>query len=768
MPSCGCINRRTQVLHPGCCSPTSASPFTTTPNLEMHLSKIAFFAAATTLTAAQNSTGPRRSPEWDAAYVKANAALSRLSLDEKIGIVSGIGWGKGLCVGNTSPASSINYPSLCLQDGPLGVRYASSVTAFVPGIQAAATWDVDLIRERGALKATEARGVGVHVMLGPACGALGKIPNAGRNWEGFGPDPYLMGIATKETIEGMQSVGVQATAKHYIANEQELNRETISSNLRDREIHELYLWPFADAVKANVASVMCSYNKVNGTWACENDIVMNKLLKQELGFPGYIMTDWFATTGTVSGANSGLDMMMPGANYNNEPWSVWWGPQLKTAVQNGQVSLPTLDDKVRRILAAWYLLGQDQGAYPPVNLGANVQGNHKQNVRATARDGIVLLKNDNAILPLRKPKKIAVIGSSTVNNPAGINACYDRSCNAGTLGMGWGSGTVDYPYLVAPLDAMRARAAQDGTVVSASSNDNAQQGAAAAAGADVAFVFITSDSGEGYITVDGNVGDRNTLDPWHNGNELVRAVAAANKNVIVVVHSTGPIILETVLAQPSVKAVVWAGLGSQETGNALVDVLWGATNPNGKLPYTIGKSAADYGTVVSRGSQDNFAEGIFIDYRHFDQAGIEPRYEFGFGLSYTNYTYSGISVTSTAKSGPAVGQVVPGGRADLFEIVATVTATVKNTGRVAGAEVAQLYITLPSGAPVSPPKQLRGFKKLRLGAGESATATFNLRRKDLSYWDVPSQNWVVPKGTFRVRVGASSRNLALEQSLVVS
>ncbi|TQN71600.1 Beta-glucosidase cel3A [Colletotrichum shisoi] len=734
----------------------------------MHLSKVAFIAAATTLAAAQNSTGPRRSPEWDAAYAKAETALPRLSLDEKIGIVSGIGWGKGLCVGNTSPASSIGFPSLCLQDGPLGVRYASNVTAFVPGIQAAATWDIDLIRERAVLKATEARGVGVHVMLGPACGALGKIPNAGRNWEGFGPDPYLMGVATKETIEGMQSAGVQATAKHYIANEQELNRETISSNVPDRAMHELYLWPFAEAVRANVASVMCSYNKVNGTWSCENDAVMKTLLKQELGFPGYIMTDWFATTGTVSGANAGLDMMMPNANWANDPDSVWWGPRLKAAVESGQVSLSTLDDKVRRILAAWYLLGQDQGEYPPVNLAADVQADHKQNVRATARDGIVLLKNDGAVLPLKAPRKIAVVGSSAVNNPDGINACYDRSCNTGTLGMGWGSGTVDYPYLVAPLDAIRERAERDGTEVVASSTDNGPQGAAAAAGADIAFVFVTSDSGEGYITVNGNIGDKTDLNAWHGGNELVEAVAAANDNVIVVVHSTGPILLEEILAQPGVKAVVWAGLGSQETGNALVDVLWGATNPNGKLPYTIGKSAADYGTAVSQKAEDNFGENLYIDYKHFDFFGIEPRYEFGFGLSYTNYTYANIDVTSTAKAGPAVGPVVPGGRADLFDIVATVTATVTNTGGVAGAEVAQLYITLPSSAPESPPKQLRGFQKLRLGVGESGTATFHLRRKDLSYWDVGRQNWIVPSGAFTARVGASSRNLPLEETFVVS
>ncbi|KAJ0275857.1 glycoside hydrolase 3 [Colletotrichum noveboracense] len=730
----------------------------------MHFSKLAALAAATGLASAQEA-GPRRSPEWEAAYAKAEAALPRLSQSEKIGIVSGVGWGNGPCVGNTSPASSINYPQLCLQDGPLGVRYAESVTAFTPGIQAASTWDVELIQQRGAYKAAEARGVGVHVMLGPACGALGKIPAAGRNWEGFGPDPYLMGVATHATIEGMQSAGVQATAKHYIVNEQEVSRETISSNVDDRTMHELYLWPFAEAVKANVASVMCSYNKVNGTWACENDAVMNKLLKQELGFPGYVMTDWAASTGTASGANSGLDMMMPGSDFNGG--TVLWGPQLQSAVDNGQVAQSRVDDAVRRILAAWYLLGQDQG-YPAVNFAANAQGNHKENVRAVARDGIVLLKNDGAVLPLKAPGKIAVIGSSSVNNPQGINACVDRGCNVGSLGMGWGSGTVEYPYVVAPLDAIKERAAQDGTEVAASSTDDATQGAAAAGGADAAFVFITSDSGEGYITVDGNQGDRNNLDPWHNGNELVRAVAAANQNVVVVVHSTGPIILESILAQPGVKAVVWAGLPSQENGNALVDILWGATNPNGKLPYTIGKAAGDYGTAVSRGSEDNFSEGLYIDYRHFDQANIEPRFEFGFGLSYTNYTYSGISVTSTASSGPAVGDVVPGGRADLFEEVATVTATVTNSGAVDGAEVAQLYVTLPSGAPAAPPKQLRGFQKLRLAAGESGTATFILRRKDLSYWDTRSQNWIVPAGTFGVKVAASSRDIRLEDTLVAS
>jgi beta-glucosidase len=195
--------------------------------------------------------------DWDTAYTKATTALAKLSQTDKIGIVTGTGWQSGGCVGNTKAASSIGYPSLCLQDGPLGVRYINGVTAFSAGIHAASTWDVDLIRERGQFLGEEAKAVGVHVQLGPVAGPLGKVATGGRNWEGFGPDPYLTGIAMQQTIQGMQGAGVQACAKHYIGNEQEKNRETMSSTIPDRVLHEMYLWPFADAVKANVASLMC-------------------------------------------------------------------------------------------------------------------------------------------------------------------------------------------------------------------------------------------------------------------------------------------------------------------------------------------------------------------------------------------------------------------------------------------------------------------------------------------------------------------------------
>ncbi|KAF2638569.1 hypothetical protein P280DRAFT_404484 [Massarina eburnea CBS 473.64] len=707
-----------------------------------------------------SQTSKRAVISWDEAYTKATAALAKISLADKVGIVSGNGWQAGNCVGNTKAVGSIGYPSLCLQDGPLGVRYVKGVTAFAAGIHAASTWDTALIRERGAFLGDEAKQLGIHVQLGPVAGPLGKIATGGRNWEGFGVDPYLTGIAMKETIEGMQEAGVQACAKHYIGNEQERNRETMGSNIPDRVLHELYLWPFADAVKAGVASVMCSYNKINGSWACENDGIINKIMKDELGFPGYMMSDWNAQHTTVGSANAGLDMTMPGSDFDKK--NILWGPALQNAVSGGQVQQSRVDDMVKRILAAWYLVGQDKG-YPTAtfnswNIGSKtITGDHKTNVRAMARDGIVLLKNTGEALPLKKPKSIAVIGSDAIVAPKGANACADRGCNDGTLAMGWGSGTAEFPYLIAPLDAIKTQAQKDGTTVTTSTTDTTSQGASAAQNAEVAIVHINSDAGEGYITVEGNAGDRTNLDPWHKGNDLVKAVAAVNKKTIVVVHSVGPLILESWIDNPSVVAVVWAGLPGQESGNGLVDILYGLASPSGKLPYTIAKQASDYGSSVTSG--DDSTWDLFIDYRRFDKNNIAPRFEFGFGLSYTNFTYENLAITGAPKSGPATGTKGPGGPADLFETVSTVTAKITNSGGVAGAEVPQLYITYPSSAPSTPPKQLRGFNKIKLEAGTSGTATFKLRRRDLSVWD--GGKWTVPTGEYTVSVGASSRDVRL-------
>ncbi|KAF2674079.1 putative beta-glucosidase L [Microthyrium microscopicum] len=699
---------------------------------------------------------------WTQAYARANASLALLSKDEKTGIVTGTGWQKGTCVGNTRAIPKIKYPSLCLQDGPVGIRYQKQVSVFPAGVHAASTWDVNLMYKRGYALGEEARGVGVHVQLGPVAGPLGKIPHGGRNWEGFSPDPYLTGIAMMETIMGMQEAGVQANAKHYIGNEQEVSRTTVTSNIDDRTMHELYLWPFADAVQANVASVMCSYNKLNGTWACENEKVLKGLLKSELEFKGYVMSDWDAQHTTVESANTGLDMTMPGSDFNGG--NVYWGKTLASSVP-GRVAESRLDDMVRRVLASWYYLGQDQG-YPTTTVnswkggtgGPNVQKDHKDVARAVARDGIVLLKNDDNILPLKSPKSLAIIGQDAIVNPKGANACADRGCDDGTLAMGYGSGTAEYPYLSAPLDAIKLRSTKDGTKIITSTTDSTSSGASAAKQADIAIVFINSNAGEQYVKVDPNPeGDRINLDPWHNGNDLVSAVAKAGKPIIVVVHSVGPILLEKILALSNVKAIVWAGLPGQESGNSLADILYGDTAPNGKLPYTIAKTEADYGVQASQNKVDNFKEGIYIDYRHFDKAKIEPRYEFGFGLSYTTFDYANLTLSGDKN----VKRDIQGPKPQSTLYASTghrISATITNSGKVAGAEVPQLYLSFPTiGAVDFPPQQLRGFQKIFLKPGESKKVTFTLRNKDVSYWDIRSQDWSPVKGQVGVKIAGSSR-----------
>ncbi|KAK8195382.1 putative glycosyl hydrolase [Phyllosticta capitalensis] len=703
--------------------------------------------------------------DWTTAYAKASSALASLTVEEKVGIVTGIGWTKGPCVGNTSPVPKIGLPSLCLQDGPLGIRFAQGITAFPAGIHAGATWDKDLVYQRGVALGEESKALGIHIQLGPVGGALGKIPEGGRIWEGFTNDPYMSGQMMQQTIKGMQSAGVQACAKHPIGNEQEKNRETISSNMDDRTLHELYMWPFADSVLADVASMMCSYNKVNGTWACENDKLMNLLLKDDLDFKGFIMSDWNAQHSSVQAAITGLDMSMPGTDYNGG--SIFWGPTLVELVKNGTVPSTRLDDMVKRIIGGWYKLQQDTN-YPTVTFnswtggtgGPNVQGSHSQIARQVARDGIVLLKNDNKILPL-KPNggSIAVIGSDAVTNPDGLNACKDKGCNNGTLTMGWGSGSVELPYLIDPLTGIRNRVSGSATNVITSTTDDKNAAAGAAAAAATPIVFVNSNSGEAYITVEGNAGDRINLDPYHDGNGLVGAVAAAaaGKPVIVVIHSVGPMLLESILSHPNVQAVVWAGLPGQESGSSLADVLFGDISPSGKLPFTIGKSRADYGDVgIENSLVDSYEEGLYIDYKHFDKMGITPRYEFGYGLSYTSFQYSALSVQ------PATSMPV-----GLYDTIAVVTCTITNVGPVAGAEAAQLYLSLPPSAPDSPVQQLRGFDKVKLAPGQAGTATFILRKKDASYWDVARQQWIIPPGEYRFVVGASSRDRKLAGGFVV-
>ncbi|KAL1952086.1 hypothetical protein VTO73DRAFT_1235 [Trametes versicolor] len=544
-----------------------------------------------------------------------------------------------------------------------------------------------------------------------------------------------------------------------------------------RTTHELYMHPFLRSVQANVASVMCSYNQVNGTFACENDKVLNGLLKGELGYQGYVMSDWYATHSTAPSANGGLDMTMPGDKFFAS-FSSYFGDNLVSAVKNGDVTQARLDDMATRILAAWYMMGQDSG-YPAVNFNSwisflgsnvNVQGDHASLIRTIGAQSAVLLKNQGSVLPLSAPKSLAIVGTGARSAILGPNECSDHSCNDGVLAVGWGSGTASFPYLTAPLDAIQAKAKADGTSVSTwTFSDDVNLSANAAKGKQAALVFITADSGEAQYTVEGNAGDRNDLQAWHNGDAMVEKVASVNNNTIVVVNSVGPIIMDAWITNPNVTAVIWAGLPGQEVGNAIVDVLYGAVNPAGRLPFTIAKAEPDYSARVTyTGSgtvQIPYSEGLFIDYRHFDQANIAPRFEFGFGLSYTTFSYAALKVSGSTAGGTrqAVG---PGSALDpwLHDPVVAVTFTVTNTGSRAGTEVPQLYTSPPASANQAP-FNLKGFDSVYLNPGETKTVTFQLSRYDFSVWNVAAQRWDIATGVTGLSVGSSSRNFKLKGSI---
>ncbi|WVQ97414.1 hypothetical protein IAU59_004527 [Kwoniella sp. CBS 9459] len=608
-----------------------------------------------------NASYHKFSPRWHKAHSKAAAYLSDWTIEEKVALTTGLGWEQGRCLGNIGEIPSRNFSGLCAMDSPLGIRLTDFNSAFPAGINVASTFDKDLMYARGYAMGQEFKGKGAHIHLGPMTN-MGRVSAGGRNWEGFGGDPYLSGWATEMTVRGVQDAGVQACVKHFIGNEQERNRTTSTSQIDDRTFREIYSHPFLRAIQADVASVMCSYNLLNGSWACQNSEILNGVLKTDFGFQGYVMSDWNAQHSGVLSANSGLDMTMPG-DIEQKSLTSYWGRNLTEAVKNGSVTEDRLDDMAQRIMAAYFLLGQEQ-EYPPVsfdsarpraeanNSHVDVRDDHWKLIQHIGASSTVLLKNVNQTLPLNKPRSMSLIGSDLAPAIRGPNGIVDRGGVDGTLAMGWGSGTANFPYLVDPLQAISLQARLDGTTLEWWLNDF-DTGSAAywATGTEVAIVGINADSGEAYITYDGNEGDRNNLTAWHNGDELVKAVAGANNNTIVVVHSVGPIIMEGWIDHPNVTAVLWAGLPGQESGNALVDVLYGAYNPSGRLPYTIAKSRDDYSAdieYVNTSSPEHpevvYAEGLDIDYRWFLSKNITPRYEFGYGLSYTTFDLSNLYV----------------------------------------------------------------------------------------------------------------------------
>lgn len=605
-------------------------------------------------------------------------------------MTSGTGWQTGRCVGETGSIPRLGFRSLCLQDSPLGVRSTDFNSVFPSGGTVAASFDRNLWFHRGHAMGVEFREKGVDFQLGPVVGPLGKSPEGGRNWEGFSSDPYLTGIASSQTIYGIQSAGVVATVKHFILNEQEHFRqvgesnqygynisEALSSNIDDATLHELYLWPFADSIRAGVGSIMCSYNQLNNSYACQNSYLMNYILKNELSFQGFVMSDWQAQHAGVSAALAGLDMAMPG-DVLFDTGTAYYATNLTIAILNGTLPMWRLNDMATRIMAAYYYVNRDEHQKPIsfsswttdtygyehyiskqgfglINKHKDVRGSHGRKIREMAARSTVLLKNEAKSLPLSTEEKLtAVFGSDSGDNPLGPNGCDNRGCDNGTLGAAWGSGTANYPYLITPLNAIQNYVTQNGGgLVQGITDDYAyEQIKSLARQASCAIVFVNADAGEGFLDIDGNKGDRNNLTLWHDGETLIDSVSSENNNTIVVIHSPGPVMVNSFYKKKNVTAILWAGLPGQESGNSIVDILYGRINPGAKLPFTIGLRRKDYGTDVLyepnnglNAPQDVYEEGTFIDYRGFDKYNVTPAYEFGYGLSYTNFTYSDLEIS---------------------------------------------------------------------------------------------------------------------------
>jgi beta-glucosidase len=685
--------------------------------------------------------------------------LPRLTLEEKVGMVSGATWM------DTRPVPRLGIPALKMADGPLGVRYWSpdssgkrgsfGSTAFPAGVAMAATFDPALVERQGKAIGQQVVAFGRNMLLGPTVN-IARLPQWGRNFEGYGEDPHLAARLAVAYIGGVQSQGVIGTVKHFAANNQEFERNRLDVKVSERALHEIYFPAFKAAVQeANAGAVMSAYNKVNGRWAAENPHLLTDVLKKQWGFKGLVVSDWGSTHTTVETANAGLDVEMPGGDalrdFLKDPkvqqagftGGFWTPDKLLPVVQGGQVAPALLDDKVRRILWAMFTLGTfDRPEAAATNVVDTPE--HQAVAREAAVEGIVLLKNTGGLLPLATSlRSIAVIGP-----------------NADVARTGGGGSSRVTPKIepVPPLQAVKERAGSGISVgyalgCSMAGVDKAKdtpdartallkEAVALAARSDVALVFA------GFSPETEEEEFDRTLSLPAGQDELIQAVARANQRTVVVLNGGGPVLMGRWLAQ--VPSVLMAWYPGQEAGRAPTAVLFGDANPSGKLPVTFVKrweDSAAFGNYPGENLGVNYAEGLYVGYRHSDKNNVEPLFPFGHGLSYTTFAYSDLTV-SPAKVAP--GQPVE------------VKLSVRNTGAVAGAEVVQVYLRDVQSSVDRPVKELKAFRRTVLKPGEAQVVTLTLEPGALSFYDEAARSWVAEPGAFEVQAGASSRDIRLK------
>ncbi|MDO3628831.1 glycoside hydrolase family 3 C-terminal domain-containing protein [Mucilaginibacter sp. BT774] len=693
-----------------------------------------------------------------ALQIKINSIVKKMTLEEKVNMLH------GNALFSSGGVPRLGIPELTCDDGPLGVReeikrfdwasanWTTDSATFLPnGSAIAATWNPALANKYGVVIGEEANARKKIVMLAPAFNIC-RMPLCGRTYEYYSEDPYLNSQLAIQSVRGIQSQHVAACIKHFAANNQELHRDSVNTLVDERALREIYLPAFKAAVQqGNAYTVMSAYNKVNGYWCSENDFLLNKVLKNEWGFKGAVMSDWAGTHHTVAAANSGLDIEM-GSSGPYEQW--YFAKPLLEAVRSGQVSEKTIDEKVRRIL--WLMYQTSMSANHPK--GSIATPAHAKAAYDIASESIILLKNDAHLLPLKEGniKSIAVIG--------------DNATRTFALG-GYGAG-VKAKHEITALEGIKSRFGKTASISFAqgyranylASNTDAQnrgydqpdqklidEAVALAKTTEVAILCIGSNreyESEGH--------DRKNLDLPFGEQALVNAVSAVNPNTVIVIMAGAPYDLKEI--KKSNHTIVWSWFNGSEAGDALADVLKGAVNPSGRLPFTFPVSLKDSpaSTLETYPGKDltaDYKEGIMVGYRWYDTKNIDPLYCFGYGLSYTNFTYTGLATNKKAYK--------PGDKI-------LVSLKVKNSGTLAGKEVIQLYISKTNSVVLRPEKELKAFKKIMIAPAETAAVSMNIDVKDLAYFDSKSHKWIVEPGQYKVLAASSSKTIRQVASFQIS
>jgi len=654
--------------------------------------------------------------------MKYEKLIRQMSLSKKVALCSGADFW------NTKSFEKYGIPSIMMSDGPhglrkqdkdcdhMGINKSKKATCFPSACATGSSWDRELLKEIGKAIAEEALHEGISIVLGPGIN-IKRNPLCGRNFEYFSEDPYAAGELGAAYIQGVEEQGIGTSLKHFAANNQEDRRFSSDSIVDERTLREIYLAGFETAVKKGKPStVMCAYNKINGVYCSDNKYLIREILRNQWGFDGVVVTDWGAMNDRIAAFEAGTDLEMPGS-------AGFFDKEIIDAVKSGNLSEERIDESVDRLLTLIFKLAKVKDKKCSYN-----PDTHHQIARKAAANSAVLLKNEDEILPLNTSQKIAVIGhmakkiryqgaGSSLINPTKITNVLEAFDNR----------DVKYSF----YEGCKPDGSTTDTLIA-----EAIEGAR---NSDIAVVFA------GLTEIYESEGfDRETLDMPEGHNRMVREVAKANPNTVVVLFA-GSVILMPWLND--VKAVLHMYLPGQAGGEAAADLLFGDVNPSGKLQETYPLKYEDIPSAEiykNGGDRAEYREGIYVGYRYFDKSGKDVCFPFGFGLSYTTFEYYDLQIEKQREN-------------------IEVKVSIKNSGKIAGAEVVQLYVSCMEEGVHRPEKELKGFEKVFLDSGESKRISFILDKRAFAYYDVYSRDWQVQKGKYNIQIGASSRDIRLSQ-----